>query len=68
MFKAGDLRTLLDSIIFTVTSIKDYTILLALFIYVFALLGMSQYAGFLKFDSDGNVDLVNGYPPRTNFD
>ena len=68
MFKAGDLRTLLDSIIFTVTSIKDYTILLALFIYVFALLGMSQYAGYLKFDNDGNVDLVNGSPPRTNFD
>ena len=68
MFKAGDLRTLLDSIIFTVTSIKDYTILLSLFIYVFALLGMSQYAGYLKFDNDGNVDLVNGVPPRTNFD
>jgi len=40
----------LDSIIFTVTSIKDYSILLSLFIYVFALLGMSIYAGVVKFD------------------
>ena len=56
MFKAGDLRTLLDSIIFTVTSIKDYSILLSLFIYVFALLGMSIYAGLVKFDEEGLPD------------
>jgi len=59
MFKAGDLRTLLDSIIFTVTSIKDYSILLSLFIYVFALLGMSIYAGVVKFDENGLYD-ING--------
>lgn len=45
IFRAGDLRTLLDSIAFTVLTIKDYTILLSLFIYVFALLGMSFFAG-----------------------
>ena len=60
MFKAGDLRTLLDSIIFTVTSIKDYTILLSLFIYVFALLGMSIYAGLVKFNDEGIPDIENG--------
>ena len=59
MFKAGDLRTLLDSIIFTVTSIKDYSILLSLFIYVFALLGISIYAGVVKFDENGLYD-ING--------
>ena len=66
MFKAGDLRTLLDSIIFTVTSIKDYSILLSLFIYVFALLGMSIYAGLVKFDDDG-LPSKTGSPDRSNF-
>ena len=41
LFKSGDLRTLMDSIAFTVTSIGTYTILLCLFIYVCALLAMS---------------------------
>ena len=68
IFRAGDLRTLLDSIAFTVVTIKDYTILLALFIYVFALLGMSFFAGKARFDADGAVDLVNGVSPRINFD
>jgi hypothetical protein len=43
IFRSGDLRTLLDSIAFTVITIKDYAILLALFIYVFALLGRSFF-------------------------
>ena len=67
IFRAGDLRTLLDSIAFTVLTIKDYTILLCLFIYVFALLGMSFFAGKVKFDEDGAYDL-EGEPPRINFD
>lgn len=68
IFRTGDLRTLLDSITFTVFTIKDYTILLCLFIYVFALLGMSFFAGQVKFDDDGNIDLENGEAPRANFD
>jgi len=68
LFRAGDLRTLLDSIAFTVVTIKDYTILLALFIYVFALLGMSFFAGKAKFDEDGASDLEHGESPRVNFD
>ena len=68
IFRAGDLRTLLDSIAFTVLTIKDYTILLCLFIYVFALLGMSFFAGKVKFNEDNEFDLVNGEEPRANFD
>jgi hypothetical protein len=68
IFRAGDLRTLLDSIAYTVVTIKDYTILLSLFIYVFALLGMSFFAGKVRFDDDGVVDIVNGVSPRINFD
>ena len=45
LFKQGELRILMDSIAFTVGSIGNYTILLCLFIYVMALLGMSIFAG-----------------------
>ena len=68
IFRAGDLRTLLDSIAFTIITIKDYSILLSLFIYVFALLGMSFFAGKVKFDGDWNVDPEKGESPRWNFD
>jgi hypothetical protein len=69
LFRSGDLRILLDSIAFTLTTISDYVILLLLFIFVFALMGMSFFAGKIKFDEDlDTVDIVNGVPPRTNFD
>jgi Na+-transporting methylmalonyl-CoA/oxaloacetate decarboxylase gamma subunit len=68
LFRVGDLRILLDSIQFTLTTIGDYVILLLLFIYVFALIGMSFFAGQLKFDDDDKVDHENGESPRTNFD
>jgi Na+-transporting methylmalonyl-CoA/oxaloacetate decarboxylase gamma subunit len=68
IFRSGDIRMLLEAIILTVAGIKDYIILLSLFIYVWALLGMSFFAGKVKFDDDGKVDLKNGESPRTNFD
>jgi hypothetical protein len=68
IFRAGDLRTLLDGIAFTVLAVGDYTILLGLFVYVFALLGMSFFAGKVRFDDDGEIDLENGTSPRANFD
>lgn len=68
LFRSGDLKILLDSITFTLGTIGDYVILLMLFMYVFALLGMSIFAGKIRFDENGNVDLKNGTPPRTNFD
>ena len=52
LFKVGDLRILIDSIAFTMTTISDYVLLLSLFIYVFTLLGMSFFAGKLKFDEN----------------
>lgn len=67
IFRAGDLRTLLDGIAFTVLAVGDYTILLGLFVYVFALLGMSFFAGKVKFNEDGDWDL-DGESPRGNFD
>ena len=62
------MRILIGSITFTLTTIGDYVILLLLFIYVFALLGMSFFAGAVKYDDNDKLDLVNGKPPRANFD
>lgn len=58
----------MDSIAFTISSIGNYSVLLGLFIYVYALLGMTLYAGVYKFDSSGKFDMENGDVPRENFD
>lgn len=50
------------------TAIGNFMILLCLFIYVYALLGMTFFAGTMKFDNSGNVDKVNGTSPPWNFD
>ena len=68
IFRVGNLRVLLDSITMTVSSIGNYVVLLILFIYVYALLGMQFFAGKLKFDENGEVDRVNGTSNRENFD
>lgn len=68
LFRSGDLKILVDSITFTLSTIGDYVILLSLFIYVFALLGMSFFAGRIKFNADDQYDVVYGEAPRTNFD
>ena len=52
LFRSGDLKILVDSITFTLSTIGDYVILLSLFIYVFALLGVSFFAGKIKFDAN----------------
>lgn len=51
LFNSGDLRILIDSISFTLRSIADYAVLLSLFIYVFALLGATFFAGNVKLNS-----------------
>ena len=57
---------LLDSIIFTISTIGPYVVFLLFFIYIFALVGMSFFAGGIAFTGD-QVDL-EGVPPRENFD
>ena len=68
LFKVGDLRVLLESITTTLGSMGNYTVLLGLYMYITSLLGMQFFAGNLKFDEDGFVDLENGKSPRLNFD
>lgn len=62
------LKCLLDSITQTISAITYFMVLLMLFIYVFALLGMTMFAGTFKFDKDGYYDPTNGELPRKNFD
>jgi len=50
------------------TYIIDYMILLGIYMYIFAVLGMKYFAGKFKFDANGHVDLINGTIPRANFD
>ena len=47
---------MLDSLAKTISSIGNYVILLLLFMYVFALMGMQFFAGKLKFDEENQTD------------
>jgi hypothetical protein len=66
LFKSGDLRMLLDSIIFTISTIGPYTVFLLFFIYIFSLVGMSIFAGKVTLTDDKYDPL--GTSPRENFD
>jgi len=70
LFKSGDLRTLMDSIVFSISTIGPYTVLLLLFLYVFSLMGMQFFAGQFRFRDHGigPPDMENGEVPRANFD
>ena len=68
LFKVGDMKMLLDSTIFTIQTIGPYVIFLSFCIYIFSLVGMSFYAGKVKFNEFDQIDLVNGKSPRENFD
>lgn len=67
IFRVGNLRIMLDSLSQTIMSIGNYVVLLLLFIYVFALMGMQFFAGKIRLDADGNPD-SNGKTIRYNFD
>lgn len=67
IFRVGDLRVLMDSIGLTILGMGNYTVLLTLFVYLYALLGMQFFAGKFTFNSEGLYD-PNGDVPRMNFD
>ena len=66
IFRVGNLRIMLDSLAKTISSIGNYVILLILFMYVFALMGMQFFAGKLRFNSENQPDL-SGEDRRYNF-
>lgn len=67
IFRVGDLRVLMDSIGLTILNMGNYTVLLLLFMYLYALLGMQFFAGKFRFGSDGLYD-PDSDVPRENFD
>jgi hypothetical protein len=62
------LSCLVDSILHTVGAMGNFLVLLTIVLYVFALLGMSNFSGKFKFDAEGYHDPENGEVPRQNFD
>jgi len=62
------LKCLLDSIGQTIYQCANFIVILSIFIYTFALLGMEMFAGKFKFDEFGRFDPVNGMVPRQNYD
>lgn len=51
---------MVEKITISLKDIASFSVLLFLFLYTFTLLGLELYANQIKFDSDGNVDLLNG--------
>mgnify|MGYP000185451998 CR=1 FL=1 len=67
LFKVGDLRVLVDSQIRTIPQFVPYLSLLVFVFYIFALIGMSFFAGKITFDDNGVYD-PNGTPVREGYD
>lgn len=62
------LQQLLKTIAATLNDISIFSILLLLFMFTFSLLGMDLFGHKAKFNSENEVDLVNGESPKANFD
>lgn len=62
------LNVLLRTIKRTMEDVSIFSILLGLFMFTFALLGMELFAFRSRFADDGSVDLANGTSPNNNFD
>ena len=59
---------LLKTIWRTLVDISTFTIVLFLFMFLFTILGMEIFAYRVKFDNNGNPNLVTGSSPWQNFD
>ena len=61
------LRSLVDSILYTIKAICNFLLVFFLFVYVFVLITLDNYAGYFKFNKSGMYD-SKGEVPRQNFD
>ncbi|DAZ92554.1 TPA: hypothetical protein N0F65_012784 [Lagenidium giganteum] len=68
------LRMMLELIWRSVLSIGNFAVLLFIFIYIYALIGLEFFGNTMHFDSEGyaindvSADFFTGYVPRANFD
>ncbi len=60
-------KELLLTIWKTLKDISTFTLLLTLFTYIYALLGMELFAFGVKKTSDDKIDMINGQYPLNNF-
>jgi Ion transport protein len=62
------LHYLLTTIGRTLKDVATFSVLLALFMFTYTLMGLELFGYKARFDSSGNVDLENGSSPVYNFD
>lgn len=72
IFKLANKWPALDAILGvmwnTSGDIATFSVLLALFLFIFAIVGEELFSGIVKFNQDDIFDLNNGTSPRYNFD
>jgi hypothetical protein len=66
-------RILLEKIVITLKDIRNFAVLMLIFMFIFTLLGMELYGQKIKFNNEDKEevqadDLQNGISPRINFD
>lgn len=61
-------RKLLGTVLKTLKDIASFSIILFLFMYIYAVLGMELFSNKVKFDDNDMLDLQNGTPLNSNFD
>ena len=66
--KWQSLNETLSILVKSSADIATFAILLALFIFMYAIIGMELFANIVKFDDNNAKDLINGKSPRFNFD
>ena len=52
----------------TLRDISTFSVLLFIFIFIYALLGLEVFAFQAKFNSNDELDMKDGSPPEINFD
>ncbi|GMH60361.1 hypothetical protein TrRE_jg11189 [Triparma retinervis] len=62
------MRIILAKIILTAIEISNFSVLLALFMYIYSLMGMQFFANKLKFDDDSNPIPIGSPHPQTGED
>ena len=66
--KVGMLNEVLSFILSSIRDIINFMILLALFVCIYAVIGMELFSGKVKFNDDDILDLNTGESPMYNFD
>ena len=68
LYKWPSLRDYLAKLKSSSSNIINFSILLVLIIFIYALIGMELFENDIKFNEDDHVDSLHGKSPRFNFD